>query len=81
MTRRGFDRLARAVRFVFVQRNQVGPVVEKRDDAFQVEEGALYPALRRLERKGLLASEWGVSDTGRDARFSRLTPEGRGSTP
>jgi PadR family transcriptional regulator PadR len=44
---------------------------------FDVEEGALYPALRRLEKKGLLQSEWGVSDTGREAKFYRLTPEGR----
>jgi len=46
------------------------------DDAFQVEEGALYPALRRLEKRGLLASEWGVTGTGRDAKFYRLTQAG-----
>ena len=37
-----------------------------------VEEGALYPALRRLEKRGLLESEWGVTETGRDAKFYRL---------
>jgi PadR family transcriptional regulator, regulatory protein PadR len=42
-----------------------------------VEEGSLYPALHRLERKGWIAAEWGVSSTGRRARFYRLTEEGR----
>ena len=46
-------------------------------DAFQVEEGALYPALRRLEKRGLVEAEWGVTDTGREARFYRLTDAGR----
>jgi transcriptional regulator len=50
---------------------------EVTDDAFQVDEGALYPALRRLERKGLIESEWGVTDSGREAKFYRLTAEGR----
>ena len=45
-------------------------------DVFDVEEGALYPALRRLEGKGLLAGEWGKTDTGRDARFYRVTAAG-----
>ena len=43
---------------------------------FDVEEGALYPALRRLEKRGLVESEWGLSDTGREAKFYRLTPAG-----
>ncbi|HUF74958.1 MAG TPA: PadR family transcriptional regulator [Longimicrobiales bacterium] len=41
-----------------------------------VEEGSLYPALHRLERKGWIAAEWGVSATGRRARFYRLTEDG-----
>jgi PadR family transcriptional regulator, regulatory protein PadR len=45
-------------------------------DAFQVEEGALYPALRRLEGRGFLESEWRTSETGREARFYTLTPQG-----
>ena len=45
-------------------------------DAFQVEEGALYPALRRLEAKGLVEAEWGKTDTGRDAKFYQLTNAG-----
>ena len=46
------------------------------DDTFVVEEGALYTALHRLERQGLLRSEWGVSDANRRAKFYRLTPKG-----
>lgn len=50
---------------------------ERTDEAFSLEEGALYPALRRLERKGLLTSWWGVTETNRDAKFYELTEEGR----
>lgn len=42
-----------------------------------VEEGSLYPALYRLEKKGLLRSEWGVSELERRAKFYSLTPRGR----
>jgi len=47
------------------------------DDVLQVEEGALYPALHRLEVKGLLLSEWGVSDNNRRAKYYRLSAAGR----
>jgi len=47
------------------------------DDVLRVEEGALYPALHRLELRGLLSAEWGVSDNNRRARFYRLTAPGR----
>jgi PadR family transcriptional regulator len=47
------------------------------DDILRVEEGALYPALHRLELRGLLASEWGVSDNNRRAKYYRLTASGR----
>ena len=47
------------------------------DDALRVEEGSLYPALHRLERKGLVAAEWGHTETGRGAKFYKLTPQGR----
>ena len=50
---------------------------ETTEDSFQVEEGALYPALRRLEKKGWLDSEWGLTDTRRQAKFYRLTDAGR----
>ena len=45
--------------------------------ALVVEQGALYPALYRLEQQGLLATTWGVSDNNRRAKFYRLTPAGR----
>jgi PadR family transcriptional regulator, regulatory protein PadR len=47
------------------------------DDVLKVEEGALYPALHRLELRGLLAAEWGVSENKRRAKFYRLTVTGR----
>ena len=46
-------------------------------DALRVEEGSLYPALRRLEERGWVESEWGLSDNNRKARFYSLTPAGR----
>jgi len=45
--------------------------------ALTIEQGALYPALFRLEARGLLASEWGTSENNRRAKFYRLTPAGR----
>jgi len=47
------------------------------DDALRVEEGSLYPALHRLENKGLVAASWGLSENNRQAKFYALTPEGR----
>jgi len=47
------------------------------DDVLTVEEGALYPALRRLEKRGLLKSAWSRTDTGRKAKFYELTVAGR----
>ena len=45
--------------------------------ALEIQQGALYPALYRLEHQGLLASEWGISDNNRKAKYYRLTPAGR----
>ena len=45
--------------------------------ALQIEEGALYHALHRLQKKGALKSEWGVSESGRRARYYTLPPAGR----
>ena len=50
---------------------------ESSDQSFQIEEGALYPALRRLEKKGFLESWWDATDTGREAKFYELTKAGR----
>ena len=47
------------------------------NDVLRVEEGALYPALHRLEVRGLLRSEWGVSDNNRRAKYYNLTAQGR----
>jgi transcriptional regulator len=46
-------------------------------DVLRVEEGSLYPALRRLELAGELSAQWGVSENNRRARFYRLTARGR----
>lgn len=46
------------------------------DEALVLEEGTLYPALWRLESKGLVEAEWGLSENNRKAKFYRLTPEG-----
>jgi transcriptional regulator len=46
-------------------------------DALQVQQGSLYPALYRLERQGLIKSEWQTTDTGRKAKFYALTRSGR----
>jgi PadR family transcriptional regulator PadR len=47
------------------------------NEVLRVEEGSLYPALHRMEQDGWIASEWGVSDNNRRARFYRLTAQGR----
>ena len=46
-------------------------------DVLQVQQGSLYPALHRLEDRDLLMAEWQASETGRDAKFYRLTAKGR----
>ena len=46
-------------------------------DVVQVPQGSLYPALHRLENRGLLAAGWNETETGREARFYRLTRKGR----
>ena len=46
-------------------------------EVLQVQQGSLYPALHRLENRGLLAAEWKESETGREAKFYRLTARGR----
>ena len=50
---------------------------ERSGEALRIEEGALYPALHRLEKRGLLVAEWGVSENNRRAKFYALTPQGR----
>jgi PadR family transcriptional regulator PadR len=66
--------LVRGPKHGYVIAESIGTTSE---DALRVEEGALYPALHRLELKGLLASEWGLSENNRRAKYYRLTPAGR----
>jgi PadR family transcriptional regulator PadR len=47
------------------------------DDVLRIEEGSLYPALHRMELKGWIESEWGLSDNNRRAKYYRLTAAGR----
>lgn len=54
-----------------------GFIRRQSDDALLVEEGTLYPALWRLESKGFVEAEWGLSENNRKAKFYSLTSEGR----
>ncbi|HMG02540.1 MAG TPA: PadR family transcriptional regulator [Edaphobacter sp.] len=55
----------------------VESIRQQTEDALLVEEGALYPALYRMEAKLWIEAEWGLSENNRRAKFYRLTPEGR----
>lgn len=56
----------------------IGQVIRMRsDDLLQLEHGSLYPALHRLRRAGLIASQWGVTENNQRAKFYRLTPAGK----
>lgn len=52
-------------------------IKESSHDVLQVEEGALYPALHRIEDRGWIAASWGLSENNRRAKFYELTEEGR----
>src|SRR5213592_92262 len=52
-------------------------IEHRSDQVLQVEHGSLYPALHRLEDRGLVASFWGTSENNRKAKYYRLTPAGR----
>ena len=52
-------------------------IAETTDETLQVEEGALYTALHRLEKRGLIESEWGLSENNRRAKYYQLTSDGR----
>jgi PadR family transcriptional regulator, regulatory protein PadR len=47
------------------------------DDLLSVEEGSLYPALHRMQQSGWITSEWAMTETGRKAKYYKLTPTGR----
>lgn len=56
----------------------IAQVIERTsENALDVEQGSLYPALHRLEDRGWVSSEWGVSENNRKAKFYRLTSRGR----
>jgi len=56
----------------------IAQVIERNsENALEIEQGSLYPALHRLEDRGLLASDWGLSENNRKAKFYRLTAKGR----
>lgn len=52
-------------------------IEEATDELLQIEEGSLYPALYRMERKGLIDAEWGMSELNRRIKLYKLTPQGR----
>ena len=52
-------------------------IEEQTDHTLPVEEGSLYPALYRMEKRGWIDAEWGMSELGRRAKFYRLTRQGR----
>jgi transcriptional regulator len=52
-------------------------ILEQSGEELSIEEGTLYPALHRLEDRGVIEAEWGVSENNRRAKFYRLTPDGR----
>jgi PadR family transcriptional regulator, regulatory protein PadR len=52
-------------------------IEEATAEAVAVEEGSLYPALYRMERRGWISAEWGTSELGRKAKFYAITPHGR----
>jgi PadR family transcriptional regulator len=66
---------------VFGERHGQGiarAIRQSSEDVLFVDHGSLYPALQRLEAKGWIVAEWGVSENNRKARFYKLTPSGRG---
>jgi len=52
-------------------------IEEATDGVVEIEDGSLYPALYRMEKKGWIDAEWGLSELGRRAKFYKLTPRGR----
>jgi len=52
-------------------------ITQRTDDVLRIEEGALYPALHRMEQREWIEAEWGVSENNRRAKFYRLTETGR----
>lgn len=86
MTKNGMDLSGNTLHYLILKALDAGAdhgygiarwVEQVTEDALSLEEGSLYPALHRLERRGLLESRWGTSENNRRAKFYRLTPAGR----
>ena len=87
MARRRAELLQGTLDLLILKTLQAGPlhgwgiskrIRESSDDVLQVNQGSLYPALYRLEDRGWIEAEWGVSPEGRRAKFYELTKAGRG---
>lgn len=87
MTKRGIELLQGTLQFLILQalrgdESRHGFEILRwirgaSDGALEIEEGALYPALHRMEKKGHLESEWGISEKNRKAKYYRLTTAGQ----
>jgi transcriptional regulator len=84
--RKEVDILQGTLNMMILQALQQGPasgyeiaryIEQRSDDLLQVEHGSLYPALRRLEAKGLLKGDWRISPSNRQARYYALTAAGK----
>ena len=86
MTNPKADLLQRTLDMLILKALSLGPlhgygigqrIQQLAEDMLQIEEGTLYPALYRIEERGWIKSEWGVSENNRRARFYKLTRAGR----
>ena len=86
MSRNKTDLLQGTLDLLVLKTLQAGPahgwdiaqrIQQVSEDVLQVNQGSLYPALHRLEDRGLIASEWGASENNRRAKFYKLTAAGR----
>ena len=86
MTRQKADLLQGTLDMLVLKALSLGPlhgygiiqrIRQMSDEMLEVEQGSLYPALYRIEQRGWIASEWGLSDNNQRAKFYRLTREGR----
>ena len=85
MTRVGSNSLYGTVNLLILKAVSRGPhhglgiarrIRDASNEALQIEEGALYPALQRLERDGMLTARWGLSESNRRAKYYEITPKG-----
>lgn len=86
MTRSGSELLHGTLELLVLRLVEAGPmngyaigrrIEELTQDALKVDEGSLYPALYRMERRGFLAASWGKTENNRRAKFYRITRSGR----